>query len=155
MIPNLTTPPMNNDERSLFLVKPKSSGRAARNSRPEQVWRVVKANPHLTSKELAQLIPDMTYGAVSSTLSKMESRGQVYQSSPQGRQKTFATTLDEFSETPELEMQDAQELAPSPQPTLPFIPTVQQETLPSQLDIDLLTVGQARKLYQQLQGVFG
>lgn len=137
-------------------------------SRAEKVWNAVKANPDRNAFELTDILGDTPYGSVSSMLSQLDRRGMVFVSGRRNHSRTYSTNMDEFElldymantheETNMTAQMTPQESAPVPTPEINFqteMPKPQIiESKPSKINLDELTIGEAKQLYAQLKEMF-
>jgi len=126
--------------------------------RLKDVWEGLKANPDMTSVELARKLTHLPFNGVSSALSRLYFRNMVTIVGKRKRAAIYRVAMDEYelrplnpklTNTAAMDLEDGY-VAPTPveQPTI-------IETKPVVIDVDSLTVKQAREMYKQLQGLFG
>ncbi len=135
-------------------------------SRAEKVWNAVKANPDRNAFELTDILGNTPYGSVSSMLSQLDRRGMVFVSGRRNHSRTYSTNMDEFElldymanmyeETDMTTQMTLQESAPTPEikfqtetPKLQII-----ESKPSKINLDEITIGEAKQLYAKLKEMF-
>ena len=137
-------------------------------SRAEKVWNAVKANPDRNAFELTDILGNTPYGSVSSMLSQLDRRGMVFVSGRRNHSRTYSTNMDEFElldymantqeETDMTSQMTFQESAPVPTPEINFqteMPKPQTiESKPSKINLDELTIGEAKQLYAKLKEMF-
>lgn len=138
-------------------------------SRAEKVWNAVKANPDRNAFELTDILGHTPYGSVSSMLSQLDRRGMVFVSGRRNHSRTYSTNMDEFElldytsntheETNMTAQMTFQESAPVPTPEINFQterPNKPQiiESKTSKINLDELTIGEAKQLYAQLKEMF-
>ena len=137
-------------------------------SRAEKVWNAVKANPDRNAFELTDILGNTPYGSVSSMLSQLDRRGMVFVSGRRNHSRTYSTNMDEFElldymantqeETDMTSQMTLQESAPVPTPEIKFqteMPKPQTiESKPSKINLDELTIGEAKQLYAKLKEMF-
>lgn len=138
-------------------------------SRAEKVWNAVKANPDRNAFELTDILGDTPYGSVSSMLSQLDRRGMIFVSGRRNHSRTYSTNMDEFElldhmaymheETNMTSQMTIQESAPVPTPEINFQterPNKPQiiESKPSKINLDELTIGEAKQLYTKLKEMF-
>ena len=135
-------------------------------SRAEKVWNAVKANPDRNAFELTDILGNTPYGSVSSMLSQLDRRGMVFVSGRRNHSRTYSTNMDEFElldymanmyeETDMTTQKTFQESAPTPeinfQTEMPKPQTI--ESKPSKINLDELTIGEAKQLYAKLKEMF-
>ena len=135
-------------------------------SRAEKVWNAVKANPDRNAFELTDILGNTPYGSVSSMLSQLDRRGMVFVSGRRNHSRTYSTNMDEFElldymantqkETDMTAQMTFQESAPTPeinfQTEMPKPQTI--ESKPSKINLDELTIGEAKQLYAKLKEMF-
>ena len=135
-------------------------------SRAEKVWNAVKANPDRNAFELTDILGNTPYGSVSSMLSQLDRRGMVFVSGRRNHSRTYSTNMDEFElldymantqeETDMTSQMTFQESAPTPeinfQTEMPKPQTI--ESKPSKINLDELTIGEAKQLYAKLKEMF-
>ena len=135
-------------------------------SRAEKVWNAVKANPDRNASELTDILGNTPYGSVSSMLSQLDRRGMVFVSGRRNHSRTYSTNIDEFElldymanmyeETDMTAQMTFQESAPTPeinfQTEMPKPQTI--ESKPSKINLDELTIGEAKQLYAKLKEMF-
>ena len=137
-------------------------------SRAEKVWNAVKANPNRNAFELTDILGNTPYGSVSSMLSQLDRRGMIFVSGRRNHSRTYSTNMDAFElldhtaymyeETDMTAQMTLQESAPVPTPEIKF----QTETLKpqiiesktSKINLDELTIGEAKQLYAKLKEMF-
>lgn len=133
-------------------------------SRAEKVWNAVKANPDRNAFELTDILGNTPYGSVSSMLSQLDRRGMVFVSGRRNHSRTYSTNMDEFElldhmsymqeETDMTTQMTIQESTPeikfqteTPKPQI-------IESKPSKINLDELTIGEAKQLYAKLKEMF-
>ena len=135
-------------------------------SRAEKVWNAVKANPDRNAFELTDVLGNTPYGSVSSMLSQLDRRGMVFVSGRRNHSRTYSTNMDEFElldymantqeETNMTTQMTFQESAPTPEikfQTETLKPQI-IESKPSKINLDELTIGEAKQLYAKLKEMF-
>ncbi len=135
-------------------------------SRAEKVWNAVKANPDRNAFELTDILGNTPYGSVSSMLSQLDRRGMVFVSGRRNHSRTYSTNMDEFElldhtaymyeETDMTTQMTFQESAPTPEikfQTETLKPQI-IESKPSKINLDELTIGEAKQLYAKLKEMF-
>ena len=137
-------------------------------SRAEKVWNAVKANPDRNAFELTDILGNTPYGSVSSMLSQLDRRGMVFVSGRRNHSRTYSTNMDEFElldymaymheETDMTTQMTLQESAPVPtheinfQTEMPKPQIIESKT--SKINLDELTIGEAKQLYAKLKEMF-
>ena len=131
----------------------------------EQLWRIVKENSGLSgisSKEIMQRASHVKVGTIGSTLSAMEDLGMIY-SKPAGihgadrHRKLYFTDLAEYKVPPK----EKKEKTEKPKKLAAVTPMAVAETprpmmtRSEGIDLEQLTIAQARALYNWLHKMFG
>lgn len=119
----------------------------------ERLWRVIKEEPGLTQSQLAKRLTNIPVGTVSSSLHNMEKRGIVYVvgtkgRGPSGKAKAYHTDLETYQHLPLLEG-NGKTAAPAPTPA-----ETKRQPVEKSIDLDSLTIREAKALYQQLKEMF-
>lgn len=126
--------------------------------RAERVWLAVKDTPGVCARELAKRFNgSLSRAAISRLLYDMEQRGMVYgedtqRGSPRKRSKVYYTDLDAYKLLPRLAKETP--LA-SPAPKMPDDTTPSPQPKACHIDLDSMTIAQARELYMTLHKMFG
>ena len=116
----------------------------------EIVWHAVKQYPNKNSLELAQLIPSIGYSSISSVLSDLDKREMVYVSGRSNGRRTYAVSMAEYvrKELPADPVKKTEEQdAPASVAATPI-------KITPKIDLDDLTVREAKALYSQLKEFF-
>lgn len=117
----------------------------------ERLWRVIKDEPGLTATQLRKRLSGIPIGTISSQLNVMETRGMVYAvgtkgRGPTGTAKAYHTDMDTYDLPPPVK-RNGKEAAPPPVET-------KRQPVEKSIDLDSLTIREAKALYQQLKGMF-
>lgn len=133
-------------------------------SQMEIVWRCVKEMQPVDYKAVMKRTK-LPQGIVSTTLSQMEKRGMVYSRGAKGdgfsgTRKEFLTDMDTYKRLPVPDNQTSRPyVQPEPKPKrvihIKPVQTVQNVTQSNTLDVDKLTIAEARQLWAKLDRMFG
>lgn len=131
-------------------------------SQMEIVWRCVKEMQPVDYRAVMKRTK-LPQGIVSTTLSQMEKRGMVYSRGAKGdgfsgTRKEYLTDLPEYKRLPNPDNQTPYvRPAPTPKRVIHIKPvqTVQNVTQSNTLDVDKLTIAEARQLWAKLDKMFG
>ena len=133
-------------------------------SQMEIVWRCVKEMQPVDYKAVMKRTK-LVQGIVSTTLSQMEKRGMVYSRGAKGdgfsgTRKEYLTDLPEYKRLPDPDKKtDRPYVQPAPTPKrvihIKPVQTVQNVTQSNTLDVDKLTIAEARALWAKLDRMFG
>lgn len=129
----------------------------------EQLWRIVKDQPGSTYKEIAGRARHLNPSSISSQLNQMVARGMMYTKlcDRTGRKgnteaRRYFTDQDTYASLPFTKkpavVRDPRPAALTPPPT-GYEPIAAKPA--HHIDLDSMTVAQARGLYQQLHKMFG
>ena len=132
----------------------------------ERLWRIIKDEPGLTANQLQKRMPAIKVGSISSQLHLMETRGMVYVKGtkgqgPKGTAKAYYTDMERYERLPVPKPSKA----PVKEPAVPPIAPVKHPDpflfdlcsprgSTFALDLDNLTIREARELYLKLKEMF-
>lgn len=127
----------------------------------EQQWRIVKDQPGSTCKEIAGRARHLNPSSVSSQLNQMVARGMMYtkpcdRTGRKGNSKArrYFTDQDTYASLPFTKKPAVvRDLRPAAPPPTGYEPIAAKPA--HHIDLDSMTVAQARGLYQQLHKMFG
>lgn len=119
----------------------------------ERLWRTIKEEPGLTAAQLHKRHTAIPRGSVSSQLAMMEQRGMVYVKGtkgqgPRGTTKAYYTDMETYQRLPAPERTTHQ--APPPAPAA----ETNRQVVDVSIDLDSLTIREARALYLKLKELF-
>lgn len=123
----------------------------------EKVWDVIKANPGLTARQIIVLMPEIIATSVSATVNYLLKRGLIHVCGAQGFRWTYSTSLEQYDPYAKNGFSE-----PADEKVLLFIngevqtakPALEAHVAaPQKIDIDNLTVREAKELFQRLQGL--
>jgi len=154
---NATTQPLTNSLTAALV----NVGLAKKPTQYEILWRFVKNEPGLTSAKLA-VKTGLPRPTVNSGLSQMEKRAIVYTKGTKGfgytgTAKAYYTDLDAYKLLPMPKVDAPKKFAPPasfPPADAAKAGTVQPAQAPTAFDLESLTIADARRLYNQLKGMF-
>lgn len=119
----------------------------------ERLWRVIKEEPGLTQSQLAKRLTNIPKGTISSQLHDMEARGMVYVvgtkgHSPSGKAKAYHTDMETYQRRPRPE-RNGKTAAPAQPPA-----ETKRQPVEVSIDLDSLTIREAKALYLKLKEMF-
>ena len=121
----------------------------------ERLWRVIKEEPGLTQSQLAKRLTNIPMGTISSQLHDMEARGMVYVvgtkgHGPSGKAKAFHTDMETYQRLPRPEKNGKKAATAQAEPPA----ETKRQPVEVSIDLDSLTIREAKALYLKLKEMF-
>ena len=120
----------------------------------ERLWRVIKDEPGLTASQLSKRLSGIPVGTISSQLNLMETRGMVYAvgtkgRGPIGKAKAYHTDMAAYTLPPPVKT-NGKKAEPSPASAV----STNRQPVEMSIDLDSLTIREAKALYAKLKEMF-
>jgi hypothetical protein len=124
-------------------------------STKERLWRVIKDEPGLTQAQLAKRLTGIPIGTISSQLHGMEERGMVYVvgtkgRGPSGKAKAYHTDMETYQLLPMPERNGKKAATAQAEPPA----ETKRQPVEMSIDLDSLTIREAKALYLKLKEMF-